>query len=167
MTQRGFTIVELIITITIMGILMILAVVSVNSTQVRARDDERKADISAISDSLEIYYRVGDDSSTQYNRYPTTGLAASEATIRQQLRDANINSFLPPGQTTTTGTFVAATNAIQTTAGVLPQPTISQYVYQPLTGAGVLCGSGECRKYNLYYRTETDNTVQMISSKNQ
>ncbi len=167
MVKRGFTIVELIITITIMGILMILAVVSVNSTQVRARDDERRVDIESISSSLETYYRLGDDTSTLFGRYPTTSVVVSETTIKQQLRDVNINSFIAPGQTVATSTFKAATNAIQTTAGVLPQPTISEYVYQPINTAGTLCTTGECRKYNLYYRTETDNTVRTVTSKNQ
>lgn len=38
MERRGFTIVELIITITIMGILLTLAVVNVGTTQLNARD---------------------------------------------------------------------------------------------------------------------------------
>ena len=53
MLRRGFTIVELIITITIMGILLVLAVVNVSGTQAQARDDERKADVESISLNLE------------------------------------------------------------------------------------------------------------------
>ena len=167
--RRGFTIVELIITITIMGILMILAVVNVNASQTRARDDERKADVAAIASALESYYRVGTSSSTSYNRYPATTITASDTAIRAALRDANLTSFMAPNQTTTTATFIAATNAVQTITGVTPQPTINQYVYQPLDSSGALCtlAATECRKYNLYYRLENDNGVYKVTSKNQ
>jgi len=65
--------------------------------------------------------------------------------------------------------FVSAQNSTQTTAGVLPQPRIDQYVYQPLKSDGVLCSSGsaECRKYNLYYRLEENSEIKMVTSKNQ
>lgn len=169
MTRRGFTIVELIITITIMGILMILAVVNVNATQARARDDERKADIAAIGSALESYYKVGTTGSTSYNRYPATTITASEAAIRAALRDVNTNSFIAPDSLSTTATFVPATNNTQTAAGVTPQPTTAQYVYQPLDSSGALCtlDATECRKYNLYYRLERENTVYKVTSKNQ
>jgi len=59
MTRRGFTIVELIITITIMGILLTLAVVNVGSTQLKARDDKRVASVQAIGSYLDGFYSNG------------------------------------------------------------------------------------------------------------
>lgn len=169
MTRRGFTIVELVITITIMGILMILAVVNVNASQVRARDDERKADVEAISSALETFYNVGYGASTEYSRYPATEVATSEATIRTQLRDVDLKSFTAPGADSVAASFVVATNTTQTTSGVTPQPTSSQYVYQPLTSDGSLCTANgdECRKYNLYYRLEADSIIYQLTSRNQ
>ena len=168
MKQRGFTIVELIITITIMAILLALGVVNLTGTQVSARDSERKTDIENISLHLETYYNSGTDGSTVIGRYPsvdaTTGLIGHETTL---LRDIDKNSFIAPDKTTTS--LIAATNNTQTTSGVTPQPTIDQYVYQPIQGDGTLCtlASQECRKYNLYYRLEADNTVNLLTSKNQ
>ena len=169
MTRRGFTIVELVITITIMGILMVLAVVNDNASQVRARDDERKADIAAIASALESFYNIGYDASTNYSRYPATDVLTSQTTIRAQLRDISFDSVTAPDAASVTDSFVAATNAVTTTSGVLPQPTISQYVYQPLTTAGTLCttNGAECRKYNLYYRLENDNVIYQVTSRNQ
>ena len=174
MTRRGFTIVELIITITIMGILLTLAVVNVSSTQLKARDDERKADIEAIANNLESFYATGTDSSTTFGRYPTVGMLSSEANIKAGLRDVDMKSFLPPGQTSVMASFLPSTNAgsapsIQTTAGVLPQPTIDQYIFQPIDSSGSVCpvGSIDCRKFNLFYRLESDNSVQKVTSKNQ
>lgn len=174
MKRRGFTIVELIITITIMGILLTLAVVNVATTQVKARDDARKSDIESIASNLETFYTSGTDTSVSFARYPSVGLTGSEDTIKSNLRDADINSFLPPGMTNVATAFVSSTNAgsapaIQTTAGVLPQPTINQYVYQPIKSDGSICQSGavDCRKYNLFYRLESDNAVYRYVSKNQ
>jgi prepilin-type N-terminal cleavage/methylation domain-containing protein len=174
MTRRGFTIVELIITITIMGILLTLAVVNVSSTQMNARDDERKADIEAIASNLEAFYSTGTDGASNFARYPTTTLANSQSDIIANLRDANIKSFLAPGVTNVTLSFVASTNtgtasSIQSPAGVLPQPTKDQYVYQPIKSDGSVCTAGnvDCRKFNLFYRLESDNTVYRLTSKNQ
>jgi len=174
MTRRGFTIVELIITITIMGILLTLAVVNVGTTQAKARDDSRKSDIESIAANLESYYVSGTDNSVNFARYPSVALVGTAANISLSLRDADINAFLPPGTTDVTQTFLASTNsgtapAIQTTAGVLPQPTTSQYIYQPIKSDGSICAAGDidCRKFNLFYRLESDNTVYKWTSKNQ
>ena len=174
MKRRGFTIVELIITITIMGILLTLAVVNVATTQVNARDDSRKSDIESIATNLESYYIAGTDSSTVYHTYPSLSLIGNAANIQTYLRDASINSFLPPGTTDVTQTFLGSTNtgntpAIQTAAGVTPQPTINTYVYQPIASDGSVCpiSSTDCRKFNLFYYSEGSHTTVKVTSKNQ
>ena len=174
MTRRGFTIVELIITITIMGILLTLAVVNVNSTQIQARDTERKVDIESIANALEGYYLTGADGSVNLGRYPSTALADNVSTLNSNLRDIDLKSFTAPGVDDPMTTFIASTNtgnakSIQTTAGVLPQPTKDQYVYQAIKTDGSICGAGvvDCRKFNLFYRLEGDNTVYKVTSKNQ
>ena len=170
MKWRGFTIVELIITITIMGILLTLAVVNLTATQVNGRDAERKGDIEAITSNLETFYRTGSDNSTSLGRYPSTVITSGNTTtVRSILRDINFNSLTPPGASSMATGFVPATNTTQTTTGVSPQPTTSQYVYQPLKSDGSLCTdeTQECRKFNLYYHLEADNTIYMVTSKNQ
>jgi prepilin-type N-terminal cleavage/methylation domain-containing protein len=174
MTRRGFTIVELIITITIMGILLTLAVVNLSATQVGARDNERKADIEAIASNLEAFYTGGRDDTIDFSRYPSTGIVGTETSIKTSLRDANLKSFLPPGATSVNLTFLASTNtgtapSIQTEVGVQPQPTKDTYIYQPIKSDGAVCtpGNVDCRKFNLFYKLEADNTVYRITSKNQ
>jgi prepilin-type N-terminal cleavage/methylation domain-containing protein len=179
MKRRGFTIVELIITITIMGILLTLAVVNVNVTQAKARDDERKGDIDSIASALEAFYASGTSTSANLGRYPSVGLTGSYATLKNNLPDIDMKSLAAPGiavptDNTLPASFVVSTNtgtapSIQTTAGVTPQPTISQYVYQPIRSDGGVCQSidVDCRKYNLFYRLENDNTIHRVTSKNQ
>ena len=53
MTRRGFTIVELVITITIMGILLTVAIVNLNATQANGRDAERRGDVESLALNIE------------------------------------------------------------------------------------------------------------------
>jgi prepilin-type N-terminal cleavage/methylation domain-containing protein len=98
--------------------------------------------------------------------YPSISMLQSSL-LTAYLQDADTKSFLPPGTSDPYSTFLSATNNTQTEAGVAPQPTTSQYIYQPIDSSGALCMSSDCRKYNLYYRLEKDNTVYMVTSKNQ
>jgi prepilin-type N-terminal cleavage/methylation domain-containing protein len=100
--------------------------------------------------------------------YPSVSMLSSLPMLEATLPDADSKIFLPPGVTDPMLSFVIATNNTQTAVGVTPQPTISQYVYQPIDSRGLLCTDmPDCRKFNLYYRLEKDNTVYMLTSKNQ
>ena len=173
MIRRGFTIVELIITITIMGILLTLAVVNVGTTQLKSRDNERKGDVEAIATALESFYSIGGNNPLGLGRYPSTGLT-NPGNVVLNLRDVDLKSFTAPGVASADLTFIPSTNvgtdkSIQTTVNVQPQPTIGQYVYQPIKTDGSVCVSGDvdCRKYNIFYRLEIDNAVYKLTSKNQ
>lgn len=52
---KGFTIVELLIVIVIIGILAAITIVAYNGIQGRARDSQRVSDIKTITKALEIY----------------------------------------------------------------------------------------------------------------
>lgn len=54
--SRGFTIVELLIVVTIIALLASLVVASVANSQARARDAKRKTDIKAIAKALDMHY---------------------------------------------------------------------------------------------------------------
>ncbi len=169
MTRRGFTTIELIITVAIMGILLVLAFVNLTASQARARDEERKTDVESTSQHLESFYK-GRDGDAQIGRYPSTLLTGQgDGFIRSILPNIDIKSMIAPGASSTDESFIPATNSSQSTSGVAPQPTVSQYVYQPLQANGALCtlGNQECRRFNIYYRLESDGVVYMVTSKNQ
>jgi prepilin-type N-terminal cleavage/methylation domain-containing protein len=66
MKQKGFTLLELLVVIGIIGILVALATVSYSATQRSGRDSRRKQDMIAMQNSLEQYY-----SENSY-KYPVT-----------------------------------------------------------------------------------------------
>lgn len=180
MDNRGFTIVELIIIITVMGILLILGVVNLNSSQANGRDSERRTDAETIAVHLEAYYKSGDDTSTTIGRYPSTALFTTIPLIKRTLRDIDSRSYLAPGIDEPAVSLVAANdnsqvaNTIKSSGGTLI--TKDKYIYQPLKNDNTLCQSeaNECSKFNIYFRLETatadcpaPNNVCMITSKNQ
>ena len=170
MKQHGFTLIELVITITIMVILLSLAVVNLTSTQANQRDSERASDIGAIANNMETFYKTGVSTSTEFGRYPSTAvLTNGETSARIFFPAIDLEVLIAPGATSVAASFIPATNNVETTAGVLPQPTKSQFVYQPIQTDKSLCttGSQECRRFSLYYRTEIDNTVKKVTSKRQ
>lgn len=191
MKSRGFTIVELIITISIAAILLTLGVVNLRGSQMNGRDAERKIDIETIAQHLETYYNSGTDNSTSIGAYPSTAAVSTPTTI---LRDVDVKSLEAPNIDDPSATFVSASNSTQSTSNVLFNQTtptsqsnvpitVSQYVYQPLRqlsdGTWSLCtdsATQECRKFNLYYKLEVPNVsancpspgdVCMITSQNQ
>lgn len=53
--QKGFTIVELLIVIVVIGILAAITIVAYNGIQQRGRDAQRKSDLVAITKALHLY----------------------------------------------------------------------------------------------------------------
>ena len=64
--NKGFTLIELLVVISIIGLLSSLAVVSLNSARVKARDALRKADMAQMRTALNLYYM-------DHNQYPVCG----------------------------------------------------------------------------------------------
>lgn len=63
--NQGFTIVELLIVIVVIGILAALVITTYNGIQQKARNTERTTDINAVQGQLEAYY-------AEKGTYPST-----------------------------------------------------------------------------------------------
>ncbi len=111
--QSGFTIVELLIVIVIIGILATLVIVTFSGVQQKARDSERKTDINAVANVLEAFY-------ANKGYYPDTAEINSDPATAGTWRNINaadfkvdMKSFADPKnaatQTLTDGALVAGT----------------------------------------------------------
>lgn len=54
--ETGFTIVELLIVIVVIGILAAIVIVAFNGVQGRAKDTQRDSDLKSVQKALELYY---------------------------------------------------------------------------------------------------------------
>lgn len=61
--QAGFTMVELLIVVVIIGILSVIGLNNFISSQLKARDSQRKSDLATLSKALEMYFN-------DKNQYP-------------------------------------------------------------------------------------------------
>src|SRR5882762_1814089 len=127
--QQGFTIVELLIVIVVIGILAGLVITTFTGIQQRARNTERQTDIKAIHGQVEAYY-------AQNGRYPTlTNLNDST------WRTANMKGLDPEALKDPKGsaqTLVAA-------------PAASAYAYAVTASDGTACDNSakDCAQYTL------------------
>lgn len=70
-SNRGFTLIEMLIVVAIIGILSALILVGLSSFRMRGRDARRIADVKQVQNALEIYY-------TKNLKYPTVNGGAAD-----------------------------------------------------------------------------------------
>lgn len=92
-TGRGFTIVELLIVIVVIGILAALVIVTYNGIQQRARDTERKTDVKGIQGQLEAYW-------ADNARYPTIANMNDDDFRTTNFKGLDPSAFADPKDTT-------------------------------------------------------------------
>lgn len=86
LNSKGFTIIELLVVIVIIGILVALALPQLFAAQARGRDTERKNDLKNIKTQLETFFN-------DKGYYPTASTSGSEATPTP-VTDVNITSVI-------------------------------------------------------------------------
>ncbi|CAN5421648.1 N/A [soil metagenome] len=131
--QSGFTIVELLIVIVVIGILAGLVITTFNGIQQKARDTERETDIKAIHAQVEAFWAQKGyyPSLTDMNdRVATTGFVAVN------LKGLDAGAFKDPK-----GASVNLSAA----------PAASTYAYAVSNSAGTTCEADDttCAKYTL------------------
>lgn len=80
--KAGFTLIELMVVVAIIGILMAAGILAFSNAQQNARDSRRRADIDAISKANEQFYQNNDSSyassSANLNTYFPSGLVPTD-----------------------------------------------------------------------------------------
>ena len=132
----GFTIVELLIVIVVIGILAALVITTYNGIQQKARDTERKTDINAIHGQVEAYQ-------AQNGKYPTLA-NVNDATFRSN----NMKGLDPSALQDPKGTA-------QTLVGT---PGADNYAYQVSPNGCDNGAGGDCTSYVLTATLEAGGT---------
>lgn len=120
--QEGFTIVELLIVIVVIGILAALVITTFTGIQQRARDTERETDIKAMHSQAEAYY-------AEFGYYPTL------AVLVAPLAGLDAEALVAPG---TGGTQVDSSAS-----------TTTKYQYAPTPVGCDNTGTNLCTDYTL------------------
>lgn len=102
--ESGFTIVELLIVIVVIGILAALVVTTFSGIQRKARDSERQTDINAVHSQVEAYY-------AQNGKYPTLANIQDSSFISGQLKGLDPSALKDPKQASTVTTYPVAAAA--------------------------------------------------------
>jgi prepilin-type N-terminal cleavage/methylation domain-containing protein len=126
---KGFTIVELLVVLSLVGILAGLLIVSLKSAQNSALDGRRKADLESIKLALEIY-----KSSCGTGAYPATGSVPFGSPLSCTVRGSSITimTSVPqdPQFPTKSYTYTRINNSDYTTEAIFQ--TGQAYVVTPL-----------------------------------
>ncbi|MCA9332652.1 prepilin-type N-terminal cleavage/methylation domain-containing protein [Candidatus Saccharibacteria bacterium] len=138
--EQGFTIVELLIVIVVIGILAALVVTTFTGIQQKARNTERQTDIKAIHGQVEAYY-------AQNGRYPTLA-NMNDATFRSaNMKGLDDEALKDPKGANNTLAGAAAANV---------------YSYAVTASGGGACdnSTADCAEYTLTATYEGGGTFE-------
>jgi prepilin-type N-terminal cleavage/methylation domain-containing protein len=102
--SKGFTIVELLIVIVVIGILATLVIVTFTGIQQKARNSQRQTDINAVDSHVEAFY-------AQYGFYPSQADLATTSFQTTYLKGLDPEALRDPKQATGGTIGVAAGTA--------------------------------------------------------
>ena len=142
-TSSGFTIVELLIVIVVIGILAAITIVAYNGIQQRARDADRVNDMSSLKKALALFY-------AEKGYYPAVN-DMTNLTFRRDTLKIPEGIVIPPG-TTSTISYTWANS-----------PSQYGYVGTAAPGGSFDCGTAgeQCVGYRISYRLESDATTMI------
>lgn len=156
--QSGFTIVELLIVIIIIGILAGLVITQVLGANQQARDTDRKNDINSVATQLEAYF-------AKTGGYPQAGPATDADSINNSTWRTNNSFNAGDGAKAFSDPMDSTVTDLQ---DALPLTTNRAYGYQP-TPAGCISPTNNngdantgtfCSGYTLSALLENDNDSQ-------
>lgn len=131
--NQGFTIVELLIVIVVIGILALLVITTYSGIQQKARNSKRTSDIKSLQTQIEAFY-------SQNGYYPSrTQLNADTAVFfTTNFKSLDKNAMIDPKNATQSNDLAAA-------------PAANVYAYNVLNASDASCEADAttCAKYTL------------------
>lgn len=128
---QGFTIVELLIVIVVIGILALLVITTYGGIQQKTRNAQRTADIKAVATQIEAYY-------ADNQHYPSLTDMKSDAWLGTNMKSLDLEALVDPSNATQSNDMVTT-------------PAAKVYAYDVQNDAGTSCESDSttCTKYTL------------------
>jgi prepilin-type N-terminal cleavage/methylation domain-containing protein len=140
---RGFTIVEVIIVVVVVGILASLSIFAFTQVQRNVRNDQRAADIAELTSALEKYHH-------DHNAYPSCSAMTQSVSTVASLLGVSQEALTAP--TATAGTNSVTCSLLNGTSG----PDVYAYVGDSTTQ----CTSNTyCFEFTLQYRQDGTGTI--------
>ncbi len=129
--NKGFTIVELLIVIVVIGILALLVITTYSGIQAKARNAKRQTDIQSVQTQLEAFF-------SQNGYYPSLGNMNDSTWLGDNMKSLDQNALVDPSNPTSSKTLAAT-------------PTAKQYSYAVTNSSGGSCEGDNttCAKYTL------------------
>lgn len=109
MKKRAFTLFELLVSISIIGILIAVASLSYGSAQKKTRDARRMEDMNAIQKAMEMYY-----SQNNYQYPTTTAMLIGSSAIQSWPKDPKNVAYPNPILSTTSYCICASLDNLGT-----------------------------------------------------
>ena len=140
--QQGFTIVELLIVIVVIGILAALVITTYTGIQAKARNSKRQTDVQSVQTQVEAYF-------AQNGHYPSFADLSSSSWLTTNMKSMDQSALHDPSAS---GTGLT----VSQTAGS------KVYQYAPLNSGGTSCESDDttCATYTLTATLEGGGTYQ-------
>lgn len=187
--NRGFTVVELLITLVVMAILLSLGVAGMRGTQANARDAERKSDVESIARGLEQYYDRGNPNiigAETRGSYPGTE-EFTHILGENRCHGSGLNPYYVSGKCLIAGGYVSQvlpgvsvatvtppkttarlwTNWSLTDAQVVTETQNGNYMYRPFNASDNNACNQRCPRFKVYWYSEVESIVKEIKSRHQ
>lgn len=138
LNSKGFTIVELLIVIVVIGILALLVITTYSGIQAKARNSQRQTDIQSLQTQLEAYF-------SQNGYYPSLANMNSSSWLSTNMKSLDQEALADPSAANGSKTLVNSDDPSKA------------YGYVVTTSDGAACGTPDatnCAQYTLTAKYE-------------